>query len=175
MATTPEWNAPGLGNEAPWDTLVLNNIWFPGRCRITGAVGIRVDIQQGKGKKGPRSKHNGVDAGTLQIELRCLELWEVHLIEDQLESIHPRKATKKSEPMPIIHPSPNFVGVEMCEVTKVHFPQIQNDEWVWRIEALEYFPETKDQKARVSQEVRAINDATDRLLDGIANAARGWY
>lgn len=174
MPITAPWNTAdaGSGRSNSWDTLIIEDVPIPGLAKITGSIGVKIDVQPVKGQKGAKTTNEGPDPAKLTIELRLSSIEDVHELEGILDSIHPRKLDQKGAPVRITHPSANFHGIDRILIQEISLPTIDGDRFVLSIKAIEYFEAPKAAKTTTS---KPKGSTYERNLTGTSGAGNDPY
>ena len=96
---------------------------MPGVYRVDGGVRRRVDIKAKKNSDSGVVKDQGYEPARLTLQGQIVSKEELAELESALKRIHPRKGAPK-DPLIIVHPSANLLGVRAVMVVEVKAPQV---------------------------------------------------
>lgn len=124
-----------------WDTLRLGGFTFPGIVEVDGDVSRDIEQKKAKGQDNPTITDNGYNAAKVKIVLRIYSQTQWTELQSLVPEIHPRRKGGIRNPVELIHPAPNLLGVSSVYVTAIGFPKIDSDkQLVMTIEAIEWIP-----------------------------------
>jgi hypothetical protein len=156
----PSWEeSPGN-----WDECYLGGLLLPGVCAITGLdCGPRIDKQTRRKKEGQKFADSGMKPATFTIGLTMVnQHWAEWL--DILPKIYSIKPSGPREPLPIVHPLPNHMGIDVVYVKSVK-PSDPTDAGIFKvsIDVEQWFQELKDPKTSKKINPKASLAALSKL------------
>lgn len=113
----PGWTgADGPGSADAWNTVVLGEVVLPGVCTVEGLTcGVNVNTKRAKGQDCPTSKDNGIEPAKFAIHVWLAEHhWKAW--QSVVGKIHPRRPGRARQPLEIVHPEPNVLGISQVRV-----------------------------------------------------------
>jgi hypothetical protein len=166
-SNTPHWNDEyGDQEYAAWDALMLGGYLFPGTCKITGAIGQRLDVTATPGSNGAIAQDQGADPAKLKATLRAYRIEHVREIEGYLEEMHPRlRRDTESIPLDIVHPATASpaIGIRQVRIESVSVPEISDDHWNITLSLLEHFQAPEPQRRTGSSRGNKKGSSLDDL------------
>ncbi len=102
-----------------WDTCILGDVIIPGIVDIDNLeVGIDVDTKKAKGADKPTSTDNGLRPSkfTIRVWLNGSQWPEFQAVAS---SFQPRRPGRARQPLQIIHPLVNFLGIREVRVAGI--------------------------------------------------------
>lgn len=146
MARAPAWGGDTPDQEA-WDVCSLGGVLLPGIASVTvSGRGRNIDEQASKGTDGVELKDNGLTVAKISIRLVLTETdWPDWL--NVLPKIDPQRPGAMRQPLQIVHPEPNHVGIELVYVREISGepPDLVNGK-VITIDCGQWFPQKKATK-----------------------------
>jgi hypothetical protein len=198
----PSWVSDNYLDAQSWNQVALGDVYLPGLCSIEGLdVGIDVDHKKKKGSDQPKSDDQGIRPSRFAIKVwLTAKDWPLWL--DVLPTFHPRRPGRARQPVEIVHPDPNSLGIKFVRVVSIKPGQsTAKGGKVIQIECIEWFDTPadtkKNNKAKVAdlrngarflgaalgsaipvlgQEVsRRALTATDEQVDSVGNVLRNLF
>lgn len=132
IVLSPQRAAPG-----EWDTLVLDDMTFPGTAKVTFSRGRKIERKKIPGKNGEDLDIKGVESGDIDITVRVWTKADYDTVVGHIKAIDPTPGTKQPKIYSVTHAVPNSRGVGYLVVEKVDGPE-QSDQYTeWKIKAYE--------------------------------------
>lgn len=127
-----------------WDTLLVGGRVVPGVSALDGDVERKLDVQPVLKKDGATIKDQGYIPKPIKI---ATKIWLQEQWDDWqtlLPTIHPRTVGGLRQPLDIIHPAANLLGIRTIYVNKIGMPKVDNTRAaVIAWEAIQWFPAPK--------------------------------
>jgi hypothetical protein len=114
--------ADGLSD---WDELILGGVKWPGIWSVTGAgVSRKIDLKKSKGADQATLKDEGYKNAKLTATgvLHSAEQWQQ--LQQVLPDVHPRRQGGDRQPLQLIHPAANLLGIDSVYLTGIKVPTI---------------------------------------------------
>jgi hypothetical protein len=132
---------------ASWDQVSIGGAILPGIWELSGSVQRNIDIKGQRRKDGAIIKDMGYEPGKLSLHGRIIEENDWELLKASLAAIHPRKKGLGRNPLPLIHPAANALGLDKVYVVSIDVPRLVSQVLEVSIELIEWFPGPKEIKA----------------------------
>lgn len=148
----PTWSGAGGIADDAWNTVILGNVTIPGMCSVKGLdAGLKADKRRKRGADGATSRDLGIEPSKFTIETVLTEDdWPAWLVA--LPKINPRTVGRVRQPVEIVHPAPNMVGVTQVRIVKLQMdPPTARGGMLIKIQLEEWFGESKDIKQGPTQ------------------------
>jgi hypothetical protein len=146
MASIPIWD--GSGDDFAWDALILGGEFMPGVPTVKCDVENSLDKKKPSGAQGAKISDEGQEPAQISISLQLINEGDLAALARVLPKIRPPRKGGKRDPLAIVHPNPNILGVESVVIETISMPQPSAaDGWVISIGAVEWVPEPKKQEA----------------------------
>lgn len=146
MPSAPFWGGDTI-EESAWNFCWLGEDLLPGIVEVTCPKTRSVDVKKQKGTDGAELEDTGYEPAKVTIKLKITdaEQWEAWLAV--LPKIDPQKPGGLRQPLAILHPEPNSMGVTTVYVTTISGdPPTARSGKTITIECLQWFPAPKATK-----------------------------
>lgn len=144
MANVGYWDDPS------WDSIKLGSVVMPGIWEVSGSVERKIDVKGTKKADGATITDHGYQPGTFSLQGRVgsKEGWDA--MKTALDAVHPRRGGKERQPLDIVHPGLNALGVHKVYVTAIDVPRLHAQVMEIEIKVIEWQPAPKKivQKAK---------------------------
>ncbi len=162
-----------IDNPEAWNTVYLGQVQLPGIATV-GEIpcGPRLDAQKKRKTEGQKLKDFGAEPAKFDITLFINGALWYHWLTI-LPKIHSAQPSNPRQPLQIIHPLPNSMGVHTVYVRKVKpGPPSAARGMIIKIEVEQWFAEqpetkTKNKAKHLSNVTRAYSQDPLQNLDGI--------
>jgi hypothetical protein len=142
----PEWTGidPAAGD---WNTCILGDSIVPGIVSVEDLeVGIDIDTKKTRGHECPTSTDNGLRPTRFKLRVWLnTSMWQDW--QTAVQSFQPRRPGRERQPLQIIHPLVNHLGITQVRVAgiKANSPTAKNG-LVFQIMLEEWFDKPKEVK-----------------------------
>lgn len=118
VGAIPGWTGAQEG-AADWNTCILGDAIVPGIVSIRGLkVGIDIDTKKARGAECPTSTDNGLRPSRFSLVVWLKESqWPE--FQTAAQSFQPRRPGRERQPLQIIHPLVNFLGITEVRVAEI--------------------------------------------------------
>jgi hypothetical protein len=138
---TPHWD------QTDWGNLTLGSGQLPGKWEVEGEAARSIDIKKGKGVDGARVRDHGYTNAEITLVGRIATKEDFDKLKAALKQIHPRRKGAARDPLTVVHPALDTLGVNAVYVTAIDAPKLGQDGIVeTRIKCLEWLPQPKPTK-----------------------------
>lgn len=170
MSQTPYWgDAPLL-----WDAIKLGGITLYGVARPSGGISRRINTQPIAGEdSGGTTTDLGYDGAKVNVTVKMWRQEDLDAFQQFADQFRPRKDEAKPNPIDVIHPAINMLGIVSLTVEKIGIPEPSSEAGFYEvtIDFIEFIPETKKGKAVDGAKVMTEAD-TDPTQFGYAGSDR---
>ncbi len=154
MATVPIWD--GSGDDQAWDALILGGVFMPGVPDVTVTAASTIDVKKPSGKALATMTDEGDEPASVDITLQLINQGDLDALPAALAVLKPMREGGKKEPLEIIYPSVNLMGVESIVIKSIKMPKpTAKNGWFITIKAFQWVPEPKKQKAFAKKKLKA--------------------
>lgn len=120
MAQFPYWASNDLTDEATWNFMWLGGSFLPGLIQnCTAEKGRKIDEASPKGSDGAVTTDQGYSGGAVEFDLLITNQDEWDAFQEMLPNIDPQKPGGQVEPLEILHPEPNAIGIKTVRIAKI--------------------------------------------------------
>lgn len=160
---TPFWE------QSDWGQLTLGSNVLPGKWEVEGEAARKVDIKEKKDQDGAVIKDQGYSNAEITLVGRVFSEEQFKALQKALKEIHPRRKGAARDPLAVVHPALDTIGVSSVYVLAIEAPKLGDDDIVTiRIRCLEWIPKPKD---TVKKKATPISAQQQRFLN--ASVTRG--
>ncbi|MBA2724289.1 MAG: hypothetical protein H0U56_15655 [Methylibium sp.] len=141
--------------------------------RISVSLDSDLDVKKPDGARGATINDKGDPPAGVTIELNVDALEELVQLEQLRPYLRPKAKGATRDPLAIVHPNPNFWGINAVTVQRIQSPQPSAIEgWDLTIECIEWFPAAKPTNKNSSKNKTPKDDSSAwaGFADGIAGA-----
>lgn len=117
----PFWN-DALSEE--WQKMLVAGHPFPGIVEFGGSVEADLEVKKAKGSDKSTTKNNGYKLAEISVTLQIADEAAWNDLQSLLADIYPRGPGKKRNPVEIVHPAINVLGLTRFQVKRINVPQI---------------------------------------------------
>ena len=130
---TPFWE------QADWGNLTLGSNKLPGKWEVEGEAARRIDVKERKDQDGANIKDLGYSNAEITLVGRIATQEDFEKLQKCLKEIHPRRKGAARDPLTIVHPATDTIGVNSVYVLAIETPKLGEDGIVeQRIRCLEW-------------------------------------
>lgn len=145
-----------------WDEVQLGGDKLPGLCVIDdGEIGRKLDLRKSPGTDGGRIVDKGYDLGKLKISVTIWTAEQFSAWETLLPKILPRRKLTDRQPLEIVHPAINEIGIDAVYIVKIS-PLKNGSVWGSKtsvIECIEFNPPSSTAKSRTRRPDMVISES----------------
>lgn len=144
MSTIPLW---GGGDDQSWQVVFVAGIGLPGVPMVSVTWDTELDIKKPSGKSGATMTSEGDNPATVTILMTLATRDDLDLLPEALAALKPQSDGAAKQPLDIIYPSVNALGVESIVVKSIVMPPpTAGAGWPITINARQWVPKPKTQK-----------------------------
>jgi hypothetical protein len=155
---TPHWD------QTDWGNLQLGSNTLPGKWEVEGEVSRKVDVKERKDEDGATIKDQGYSNADITLVGRFATKEQFEQLQKALKEIHPRRKGAARDPLSIVHPALDTLGVSTVYVLAIETPKLGDDGIVEiRIKCLEFVkpkPTVKKKPAVISPQSQRFANAS---------------
>jgi hypothetical protein len=161
---TPHWD------QNDWGNLTLGSNTLPGKWEVEGEASRKVDIKERKDQDGAVIKDQGYSNAEITLVGRIFNKDQFDKLQKALKEIHPRRKGAARDPLAVVHPALDTIGVSLVYVLAIEAPKLGDDGIVEvRIRCLEWIPKPKD---TVKKKAAPISPASQRIANASVTKGR---
>jgi hypothetical protein len=140
---TPHWD------QTDWGNLTLGSSQLPGKWEVEGEAARKVDVKERKDQDGAVIKDQGYSNAEITLVGRVASKDDFDKLQKALKEVHPRRKGAARDPLTVVHPALDTLGVNAVYVIAIEAPKLGDDGIVEvRIKCLEWLPQPKATKKR---------------------------
>jgi len=166
IGTQGQWWWYAWEHPLAWDQCYLKGKQWPGICNITGTgIERKIDVKKSKGQDGATINDEGMELARFEIEFLLYSRYCWELFQEYLPDILPSQPGGPRDPISIIHPVPNVLGITEIYIYKISPPELDKSKgWaVVKLSAIEWQPEPEPVKEGTGEAYPDAGDVTDGL------------
>jgi len=139
----PHWD------QTDWGNLTLGSAPLPGKWEVEGEVSRKVDVKERKDQDGAVIKDQGYSNAEITLVGRVFTEDQFQKLQQALKEIHPRRKGAARDPLVVVHPALDALGINAVYVIAIEAPRLGADDIVeTRIRCLEWIPKPKNTKKK---------------------------
>ncbi len=148
--------------EAEWGACTLGSARLPGSWEVDAEAARDIDIKTQKDRDGAIIKDKGYKNADITLVGTIANKDDWNALGKALKEIHPRRKGADRQPLAVVHPALNVLGITTVYVVSISAPQLSSSELATvRIRCLEWIPQpkpvAKSKPKPISAEQRAAN------------------
>jgi hypothetical protein len=158
---TPHWD------QTDWGNLQLGSNSLPGKWEVEGEAARRVDVKERKDQDGAVIKDQGYSNAEITLVGRVATQDEFSKLQKALKEIHPRRKGAARDPLAVVHPALDTLGITAVYVLAIEAPRLGDDGIVeLRIRCLEWTPQPKATAKRKQKAIAMGSGYTTEAFKG---------
>lgn len=135
---TPHWD------QTDWGNLTLGSNMLPGKWEVEGEAARKVDVKERKDQDGAIIKDQGYSNAEITLVGRIFDKDQFDKLQKALKEIHPRRKGAARDPLAVVHPALDTIGVSLVYVLAIEAPKLDERGIVEvRIRCLEWTAQPK--------------------------------
>jgi len=139
----PFWDGTGGVGDKAWNTVWLGGVSLPGNCTVDCEKKRSIEKKKTKGTDGTTVTDQGDELVEVKIRVEVHKPDQWREWQAVLGQIWPKKAGGDRQPLEIIHPLPNFLGIKDVYIERLKPNPPENQVMIIEIDCTEYAPNPK--------------------------------
>lgn len=175
----PFWDGSGGIQDQAWTAVWLGGVYLPGICTVNCERKRSIEKKKTKGTDGTTVTDQGDELVEIKIRVEVYNRDQWREWQAVIGQIWPKKAGGDRQPLEIMHPLPNFLGIKDVYIERLKPNPPENQVMIIEIDCTEYAPNPKPVEKAAGRNDPPVKDTMmvpgtqieNMILKGVANEA----